>query len=61
MDDTAAMAELRKRLTGKTQKELAAAFDITPQYLSDILSGKRAISPKLANKLGFEPRLVKSR
>jgi len=38
----------------KTQKEAAEAFGVSPQHLSDVLSERRAITPKLALGLGYE-------
>ena len=37
-----------------SQNNVAARLDITPQYLSDIRSGRREISEKVARKLGYE-------
>lgn len=35
------------------QAEVAEGLGITPQYLSDILKGRRDISERVANALGF--------
>ena len=37
-----------------SQKELADELGISPQYLSDVLKGRREISAQLASKLGYE-------
>jgi transcriptional regulator with XRE-family HTH domain len=37
-----------------SQNSVAARLDITPQYLSDIRLGRREISEKVAEKLGYE-------
>jgi len=42
--------ESRKR----SQKVVAAELGISPQYLSDILKGRREISTEVARRLGFE-------
>lgn len=36
-----------------TQKEAAKALGISAQYLADVLRGRRAVTDKLAKKLGF--------
>ena len=38
---------------GKSQRTIAAEMGITPQYLSDILSDKRRITPEVAAAAGF--------
>jgi len=38
---------------GTTQKQVAAQLGITPQYLNDILSDKRRLTPEVAAALGF--------
>jgi transcriptional regulator with XRE-family HTH domain len=43
-------SESRKR----TQKDVAKDLGISPQYLSDILKGRREISAEVARRLGFE-------
>lgn len=37
-----------------SQRNVAARLDITEQYLSDIRLGRREISEKVAEKLGYE-------
>ena len=37
-----------------TQKEFAKTYGISEQYLSDILNGRRGISSRVANQVGFE-------
>jgi len=50
-------AQLREKLEGRTQADLAAEMEITPQYLSDVLSGRRdpgkAILKYLGLKVGY--------
>lgn len=36
-----------------SQKELAARLGISPQYLNDILSDKRRLTPEVAAAFGF--------
>jgi len=38
----------------RTQKDVAKDLGISPQYLSDILKGRREISTEIARRLGFE-------
>lgn len=40
-----------------SQKALALKLEVSPQYLSDILSRKREISHEFARKLGLEKRV----
>lgn len=37
-----------------TQKRVAIALGVSPQYLCDIIKGRREISEQVAEKLGFE-------
>lgn len=41
-----------------SQLKAAAHLGISPQHLSDIVSGKRGISDAVAQKLGYERRFV---
>lgn len=36
-----------------TQKEAAKSLGVSPQYLSDVLQGRREITEKLAEKVGW--------
>lgn len=49
-----ALMELRKRVESSTQKDVAAGLMISPQYICDILAGKREISAPLAKALGYK-------
>lgn len=43
------------------QKETAQEYGISPQYLNDVIRGRRTVGEKLARSLGFEVvRLFKS-
>ena len=50
---------LRDKLNGRTQADLAAEMDITPQYLSDVLSGRRDPGPKILEYLGLKVGYVR--
>lgn len=51
----AILDELRKVVAANgSQKETARVFCISPQYLCDILHGRREISAEVAEILGFE-------
>lgn len=48
-----AIEELKRRVAVSSQKAVAEQLDITPQYLSDILNGRRGLSDNIVFKLGF--------
>jgi plasmid maintenance system antidote protein VapI len=52
--------ELKRRVAGVTQKEAAESLGISTPYLFDLVRGRRAITDKLAAKLGYE-RVVRWR
>lgn len=41
-----------------SQKKAAKKLGITPQYLCDIMKGKRLVSEDIAKQLGFERRII---
>jgi plasmid maintenance system antidote protein VapI len=45
---------LRLRVENRTQKEVAATLGFTPQFLNDVLAGRRDLTDNLALALGFE-------
>lgn len=45
---------LAKECWKSNQKTVAEQLGISPQYLSDILRGRREITGEVASKLGFE-------
>lgn len=50
------LKNLRERIdarAGITQKEVAAKLGFSPQYINDVLAGKRPITVSLAGSLGF--------
>lgn len=44
-----------------SQKEAAIELGISPQYLNDLLQGRREFSDNLLEKLGLERRIVRMR
>lgn len=42
-----------------TQNDAAAALQITPSYLSELLMGRRTFSERMAARIGLEWRLVR--
>jgi transcriptional regulator with XRE-family HTH domain len=49
--------ELRKRMNGHTQEEMAVALGISQSEISHCLTGKRPPSKALLAKLGLEMRV----
>lgn len=45
---------LRAECAKRTQKDVARTLRVSPQYLNDILQGRREISADFAKKLGFK-------
>ncbi len=45
---------LREAIRAKTQRQLAAELGFTPQFINDVLKGRREFTENLANALGFE-------
>ena len=43
----------RAAVMAGTQKELARKWRISPQYLSDVLAGRRKPGPKILRRLGL--------
>lgn len=55
INHTELLATLKDKLTGfRTQNELAAAAGVSPQYLTDVLHGRRDITGRLLDYLGFK-------
>jgi hypothetical protein len=54
--------DVRNRLTDmvieSSQKQVADELGISGPFLNDVLLGRRGISPRLAEKLGFEKVMV---
>jgi plasmid maintenance system antidote protein VapI len=64
------MAKIEQQLIDKvaslvkqrgSKKAVADSLDISPQYLTDILHGRRPISDNIAKKLGFRWKLEEVR
>ena len=54
MEDTKALALLKRKLRGRSQKALAAELGITASYLCDILKGRREPGQSVLDALGME-------
>lgn len=62
LSQTEARAELARWVAEKgSQKEAAKALGIPQSVLSEVLSGRRDVSGKLAQKLGLARRIVYER
>lgn len=60
LDKSHVVLELRDKLAGRTQADLAAEMEITPQYLSDVLSGRRDPGKKILDYLGLRVGYIRS-
>jgi len=49
---------LRSAIESTSQKQTAELLKISPQYLNDVIRGRRDISAELATRLGFERIVV---
>ena len=49
---------LKERQGDRTQKELAEELGISPQYLGDLLQGKRMPGKALRSKIVIEKRVI---
>lgn len=45
---------LRSMSRSKSYKKIAEELDVSPQFLSDVIMGRRGVSENLAKKLGYE-------
>lgn len=52
------LSDLKQRVSVTTQKAVAKSLKVTPQFLNDVLKGKREISKKLARSMGYNKRIV---
>jgi transcriptional regulator with XRE-family HTH domain len=48
---------LEKFLKAMSQKDLALKLEVTPQYLNDVLRGRREAGPKILKGLGLKKRV----
>lgn len=44
---------LHTRIAGCSQKQIAGDLGFTPQFINDVVAGRRMITPKLAAALGY--------
>lgn len=44
-----------------SQKKAAESFGVSPQYLTDVLHGRREISDRILSKLGLRKRVIYER
>ena len=54
--DSEVLKYLRERFTpprGLTQKEVARRLGFSPQFINDVVGGRRAVTDALAESLGF--------
>jgi len=59
MDTKRIRDEIRNRLLSyETQKQMARDWRISPQYLSDLLKGRRKPGPKILKRLGLKMEAV---
>jgi hypothetical protein len=49
---------LRKQVRASSLGEVAKTLSVTPQYLCDVLKGRRGISDRLASNMGFIRRVT---
>jgi transcriptional regulator with XRE-family HTH domain len=59
LDNFGMVALLRRECAGKKQKDFAVELGISEQYLSDIMSFRRDVTPKIAARYGYEQAWVK--
>jgi DNA-binding CsgD family transcriptional regulator len=52
------LIELHLLVTDKTQKQVADQLGVSPAYINDLIKGRRLLSAKVAEKLGYR-RVVK--
>lgn len=54
LDEIDLVAILYDQCRATSRRDVAQRFDISTQYLHDILNGNRGISPMIARQLGYE-------
>jgi len=52
------MAELRQRVSGSTQAAVARELGISLQHVNDLLNGRRKMSERVAQALGYRREIV---
>jgi plasmid maintenance system antidote protein VapI len=53
MEASEVIKELKRRVGKTSQKEVAAALRMSPQFINDVLKGRREMSENLARSLGY--------
>jgi plasmid maintenance system antidote protein VapI len=53
MEISEPMKELKRRVKCANQREVALALGVTPQFINDVLRGRRDMSENLAKGLGY--------
>lgn len=51
------LEELRKAVKSKTQKSVSVQLGFTPQFINDVVRGRREVSAELAKSLGYERKV----
>lgn len=54
------LQELRELCISKSQKEVARMFGVTPQYICDMVNGRREVSEKIWRKMGWRKIWMKN-
>lgn len=52
------MLTIFREKVGKNQRDAAVRFRVSTSFLSDVLNGRRGISDELAQRLGYERKIV---
>jgi len=53
MDAKDVVKELKRRVDTTSQKDVAIALGMTPQFINDVIKGRREVSENLARGLGY--------
>jgi hypothetical protein len=51
--DIALLADLKRRVRKSSQKEVSDELGFSPQFVNDVLSGRRPLTPALALAMGY--------
>lgn len=49
---------LQMKVDVSSQREAAKSYGVTPQFINDVLRGRREITSRLAEAMGFKRRTV---
>jgi hypothetical protein len=58
LDNAGMIRALKKWIGKRSQAEAAKELDVTPQYLSDVLNGRRGLGEMIPGKIGYLARTV---